>query len=94
MEINGRFYVAMKSTWCQVNGEEREIFKDPKTDNGTKKSLKGLITVNQKDGIYFATDQCNKAMESSGHLRTVFKDGVIEREMTLSEIRQNVNRSI
>lgn len=34
---------AMKATWCQVNGEGREIFKDPKTDDGTKKSLKGLI---------------------------------------------------
>lgn len=40
---------AMKATWCQVNGEGREIFKDPKTDDGTKKSLKGLICV-QSDG--------------------------------------------
>lgn len=40
---------AMKATWCQVNGEGREIFKDPKTDDGTKKSLKGLICV-QGDG--------------------------------------------
>lgn len=31
---------AMKATWCQVNGEGREIFKDPKTDGGVKKSLK------------------------------------------------------
>lgn len=37
---------AMKATWCQVNGEGREIFKDPKTDDGTKKSLSGDSTKN------------------------------------------------
>lgn len=34
------FGFAMKATWCQVNGEEREIFKDPITDNGIKNQLK------------------------------------------------------
>ena len=32
-----------------VNGEEKLIFKDPKTDDGTKKSQKGMIDVFIKD---------------------------------------------
>ena len=33
---------AMKATWCQIKGIEHEIFKDPKTDDGVKKSLSWL----------------------------------------------------
>lgn len=51
---------AMKATWCQVNGEGREIFKDPKTDDGTKKSLKGLICVQSDGNKYIAEDQVTK----------------------------------
>lgn len=36
---------AIKATACVVNGELKEIFKHPKTDDGTKNSLKGLIAV-------------------------------------------------
>jgi nicotinamide phosphoribosyltransferase len=36
---------AMKATYCEVNGEAREIFKDPITDDGTKRSAKGLLQV-------------------------------------------------
>lgn len=43
------FGMAMKATWAQINGEEHMLFKDPKTDNGVKKSAKGLITVNHDD---------------------------------------------
>lgn len=39
------FGFAMKATANQVNGEERLLFKDPKTDSGLKKSHKGRIVV-------------------------------------------------
>lgn len=86
---------AMKATWCQVNGEGREIFKDPKTDNGVKKSLKGLICV-QKDenGKYFAIDQVTPEMEAQGELRTVFEDGRLMKDWTLAEIRNNINSTL
>ena len=85
---------AMKATWCQVNGEEREIFKDPKTDSGTKKSLKGLICVQGEPNKYVAIDQVSKDMESSSYLQTVFEDGELITDWSLSEIRENVNNSI
>ena len=36
---------ALKSTFCKINGVDKQIFKDPKTDNGVKKSLKGKVAV-------------------------------------------------
>lgn len=86
---------AMKATWCQVNGEGREIFKQPKTDNGTKNSLKGLICVSPTpDGSYEAIDQCPKSQEELGELQTVYENGVLIKDWTLEEIRRNINASI
>ena len=85
---------AMKATWCQVNGEEREIFKDPKTDDGTKKSLKGLICVQEEYDKYVAEDQVTKEQEEKGYLQTVFEDGKLVKEWSLKDIREAVNRSI
>ena len=39
------FGFAMKATYGEVNGAGREIYKDPVTDDGTKKSAKGLIKI-------------------------------------------------
>lgn len=85
---------AMKATWCQVNGESREIFKDPKTDSGTKKSLKGLIMVDKVNNKYVAVDQVTKEKEETGYLTTVFEDGKLLKDYTLQEIRNNVNNSL
>lgn len=86
---------AMKATWCQINGEPKDIFKNPKTDNGTKKSLKGLIKVMQdSNGYMFAMDQVTKEEENEGLLQTVFEDGKLLKDWTLAEIRENVNKSL
>ena len=83
---------AMKATWCQVNGEPRPIFKQPKTDDGTKNSLKGLIRVSwdptQKK--YKAFDNVDKEDEEAGLLLTVFKDGHLTNEVSLKEIRERL----
>lgn len=82
---------AMKATWCQINGEPREIFKQPKTDNGMKNSLKGLIQVLQdKDGIYYAKDCVTPEEEKYGCLEEIFVDGELVRETSLSVIRQRL----
>lgn len=85
---------AMKATWCMIDGEAKEIFKDPKTDSGMKKSLKGLISVVEKDGKYVALDCVEPYEEASGCLETVFENGKILREFTLSEIRENINTTL
>ncbi len=84
---------AMKATWCQINGVPTEIFKDPKTDDGTKKSLKGLCSVwcsefNSK--VFEVIDQCTPEVEAQGELKTIFKDGVLVIETSLNEIRERL----
>lgn len=48
---------AVKATACIINGRLIEIYKHPKTDDGTKNSLKGLIRVEEENGKYVAYDQ-------------------------------------
>lgn len=83
---------AVKSTYVEVNGEGREIFKDPITDDGTKKSAKGLLSVIKEplDGKYYLINQCTMEEESKGLLTTVFKDGKLVKTTTLEEIRERL----
>lgn len=82
---------AMKATWCQVNGEPREIFKNPKTDSGMKKSLKGLIRVDiDENGTYYATDCVTPEQERSGCLEPVFENGKLLKEVSMTEIREKL----
>lgn len=84
------FGFAMKATAGIVNGELREIFKDPATDKGTKKSAKGLLRVERENGEYVLYDQQTEAQEASGELQTVFRNGKLENFQTLAEIRQRL----
>lgn len=45
------FGFAVKATYAVVNGEERMLFKDPKTDDGTKRSQRGRVAVGYKEDI-------------------------------------------
>jgi nicotinamide phosphoribosyltransferase len=86
------FGFAMKATYGEVNGEGRAIFKDPKTDDGSKKSARGLMSVrkNPDTGRFELKDQCTWEEEAQGELKTVFKDGKLVVEQTLAEIRGRV----
>ena len=72
-----------------VNGKGREIFKDPVTDDGTKKSAKGLLAV--FNGVL--KDQCtwDEVRSEENELKVLFKDGEFLRVTTLTEIRQKLN---
>lgn len=87
------FGFAMKATYCEVNGEGREIFKDPVTDDGTKKSAKGLLKVAKKDGVIILQDQVDWADEKTGCLQVVFENGNFHNEITLTEIREKLNKT-
>jgi len=81
---------AMKATSGIVNGERRDIFKDPKTDNGTKKSAKGLLRIELVNGEYTLFDQQNDVQETQGELRTVFMNGIASNGETLNGIRNRL----
>lgn len=99
------FGFAMKATYGEVEiteytspeqtepsqwTEAREIFKDPITDDGTKKSKKGLLNVNYHPGGLICEDQCTWEQEGKGLLQTVFKDGKLVKTTTLEEIRNKL----
>lgn len=87
------FGFAMKATYGEVNGEGREIYKDPITDDGTKKSAKGLIKILKEGNIYKMIDQVSWEEESQGELEIVFKDGKLIKNLKLNEIRNNIKQS-
>ncbi|CAL2095771.1 nicotinate phosphoribosyltransferase [Tenacibaculum sp. 190524A02b] len=84
------FGFAMKATYGEVDGEGREIFKDPVTDDGTKKSAKGLLKITLENGVYKLNDQVNWKEENKGELREVFKDGKLLIDDTLQDIRKRL----
>lgn len=81
---------AMKSTSGVVNGTRHAIFKDPKTDNGIKKSAKGLLRVELIAGEYTLLDDQTEEQEKQGELKVVFEDGKLVKETTLAEIRSRL----
>lgn len=85
---------AVKATACKINGELKEIFKQPKTDDGTKNSLKGLITIYEENGTYVAKDCVSEAEEMEGALEPVFVNGSLVKDYSLSEIRERIDASI
>jgi len=81
------FGFAMKATWGQVNGEGRSIFKDPITDNGLKKSAKGLLRVEREGDDFILYDEQTPEQEEGGAFVTVFEDGKLLVDETLENIR-------
>lgn len=82
------FGFAIKATHGVVNGESKEIWKNPKTDNGMKRSAKGLLCVDSD----FTLHECvSEEQENTGLLQTIFKDGKLYNEQSLSQIRSKLN---
>ena len=77
--------------------KQYDIYKDPITDDGTKKSLKGLLKVDyvndygqEKPEIKVFTEQTS-LQESTGLLQLIYEDGKFYNETSLTEIRKKLN---
>lgn len=85
------FGFAMKATYGVVNGKPLEIFKDPFTDGGVKKSAKGLLKVNDD----LTLSECvTEEEEAMGLLKTVFVNGMACGKTSLSKIRGKIDLEI
>lgn len=103
-EVEEEFVPSPESLVRGIRTVSREIFKDPVTDDGTKKSAKGLLCVKEimtADGLgklhhsgYQMIDQCTPEQEEEGALLTVFLDGKLVKEYTLEEVRENVKKGL
>ena len=86
---------AIKATYVEfqkLTGRSgKEIFKDPKTGDGTKKSAKGLLSVlNEGNGKLTLCNQVSWEAEGKGMLQIILEDGLLQNETTLQEIRNRL----
>ncbi len=81
------FGFAMKATYGVINGVAKNIFKDPVTDDGVKKSAKGLLRVNEDLTL---SEEVTPEEEEQGLLKEVFLDGKLTKEYTLKQIRERL----
>lgn len=79
------FGFAMKATHAKINGKDKMLFKDPKTDSGVKKSQRGKVVIH--DNLTFS-DGLNS--DKGTLMRTVFKDGRLFNETSLREIKEKL----
>lgn len=89
--------MALKCIAQQKEGKLIEIFKDPITDSGMKKSAKGLTVVyKDENDEYYLKDQATleEVNSENNMLKIRFKDGKFYNTVTLSEIRERISKII
>lgn len=79
-DMRGRFW---------TNTEQYDIYKDPVTDDGTKKSLKGFQFIGQ-DLVLESGVSEEKYNSDENMLRTIYKNGEFFNQTTLTEIREKL----
>ncbi|WP_100514153.1 nicotinate phosphoribosyltransferase [Mycobacteroides abscessus] len=84
------FSIAMKATWVQVNGQGRDIAKDPITDPG-KRSARGRLAVTSDPSEHLALRQGMSVQGIAGdQLRPVFFEGELLEEMSFGHVRDTL----
>jgi nicotinamide phosphoribosyltransferase len=89
---------AMKATAARVAGTEHMLFKDPKTDNGVKRSAKGRIVLLGDGQLepFHAKDQLSKeqqvALEKQDNLALTWRNGVFYKKWDVGQVRANIRR--
>ena len=88
------FSSCIKACYAEIDGKEYPIFKDPK-EGGFKKSQKGLCYVYRDDNgeLAYKDGYVGSDIPEGNLLETVFKDGKLVKEYTLSDIRNRLNNN-
>ena len=75
---------------CYIK-ESYNIYKDPVTDDGVKKSLKGLCAVHGYPDELYVVEECTLEGEATGLLQVIYEDGRFYNQTSLTEIRNRLN---
>lgn len=81
---------AIKATHGVIDGEEVQIFKDPKT-GASKKSAKGMMRVDKLNNDYILIDSLDS--DEGGCLIEIFRDGKFSNLPTFDEIRDRLKKA-
>lgn len=88
------FASAVKATFVIVNGEERNIQKNPETDDGTKKSATGRLAVGYKaDGTMYRIENANEEERKRSVLQPVWENGKFLKKYSFADSRGNLKRT-
>lgn len=85
------------STCSGTNRVGIEVYKDPVTDDGTKKSAKGLTVVYlDENDVPYLKDQATweEVNSEANQLKVIFRNSKMIKEISLEEIRENVRKSL
>jgi nicotinamide phosphoribosyltransferase len=84
---------AVKATFGVTRSHgDMAIYKDPKTDDGTKRSACGLLRVDRVNNQLKLRDNVTRQEEQGGELETVFENGKMLRTETMAEIRATLRK--
>ncbi|MCL7720399.1 nicotinate phosphoribosyltransferase [Actinobacillus pleuropneumoniae] len=83
---------AVKATSITINGVEKAIFKNPKTDDGLKKSQKGRVKVLSSE--HYIDELTSQDDFSDDLLELVFENGKLVKRISFDQIRANINMQI
>ena len=91
---------AIKATYVEINGEGQNIFKDPMTDDGTKKSATGLLVVKEESGAHGTSNPYlvqeatwEQVYSEDNLLKIVYKDGIKKFKDSWAQITQRAKLS-
>jgi nicotinamide phosphoribosyltransferase len=91
VEVEEIFYATDESVEPGIKTVGREIFKDPITDDGTKKSATGLLHVTKhNENGYMLVDKVSWENEANGELQIIYQNGQFENQTTLMEIKNRL----
>ena len=85
---------AVKATFGCVNGQNRIIQKDPVTDDGIKKSLRGMVSVHRSDDNRLIVVDGLDHQDETSLLEVVYRDGELVKFQTIEEIREKVSKGL
>lgn len=80
---------AMKATWADVDGEGRNLFKKPVTDDGEKFSATGRLAVHrwEKTGELYVIEEATPEQEAQSLMQPTWEDGKFLQRTSISKVR-------
>lgn len=82
------FGSAVKATWVRVDSKGVNVFKDPITDDGTKRSATGRLAVlGGGNEEFYLVENANAEAEEQSALQPVWRDGQFLRHQSFSDVR-------
>ena len=71
------------------------IYKDPVTDDGTKKSLKGMCgVIDDGLGNLYVKEECTPEEENQGLLQVIYENGKFYNQITLNDVRYTIQNGL